>query len=171
MNEEENEYLWKSDEELDDVGDEPRDVADEKDADDDGGGARDAHGAGVRDAALPAHHVAAEPRGAGRLVAPELAVDERVEDGQHADGGDEVHEEVEEVDVHLRRVILQVSVTTTDTCAKCREPSLLSDTTLDAICSYSCSNGGIQISDVSLRPAKNAFNRRAPTVLTKGTLN
>ena len=78
MNEEENEYLWKSDEELDDVGDEPRDVADEKDADDDGGGARDADGAGVRDAALPAHDVAAEPRGAGRLVAPELAVDERV---------------------------------------------------------------------------------------------
>ena len=53
-NEGENTYLRKSDEELDDVGDEPRDVADEKDADDDGGGARDADGAGVGHAALPA---------------------------------------------------------------------------------------------------------------------
>ena len=124
MNEEENEYLWKSDEELDDVGDEPRDVADEKDADDDGGGARDADGAGVRDAALPPHHVAAEPRGAGRLVAAQLAVDERVEDGEHADGGDEVHEEIEEVDVNLwimnfpsnfsifKKLISRVSLTT-----------------------------------------------------------
>ena len=99
-------------------------MADEKDADDDGGGARDADGAGVRDAALPAHDVAAEPRGAGRLVAPELAVDERVEDGEHADGGDEVHEEIEEVDVNLwimnfpsnfsifKKLISRVSLTT-----------------------------------------------------------
>ena len=76
-------------------------MADEKDADDDGGGARDADGTRVRDAALPPHHVATETRGALRPIAAQLAVDERVEDGQHGHGNEEVHQEVEEVDVHL----------------------------------------------------------------------
>ena len=96
-------YRRQRNEELDDVGDEPRHVASEEDADDDGGGARDADGARVGDAALAlaARRVAPQPRRALLAVAPQLAVDERVEDGQHADGHHQVHQEVEEVDVHL----------------------------------------------------------------------
>ena len=96
-------YLGKRYEELDGVGDEPRHVADEKDGDDDGGGARDADGARVGHAARPADDVAAERGAGGGLAAAQLPENERVEDGEHADGRHEVHQEVEEVDVHLRR--------------------------------------------------------------------
>ena len=107
------EYLGKRDEEFDGVGDEPRHVADEEDCDDDGGRAGDADGARVGHAARPADDVAAQ-RGAaaGGLAAAELQVDERVEDGEHADGRHEVHEEVEEVHVHLRRDRTERGLTT-----------------------------------------------------------
>ena len=101
-------YRRQRNEELDDVGDEPRYVAAEEDADDDGGGARDADGARVGDAALAlaaARHVAPQPRRALLAVAPQLAVDERVEDGEDAHRRHQVHQEVEEVDVHLCCVI------------------------------------------------------------------
>ena len=100
-------YLWQLlREQLHQVGNEPWQVAHDEHAHDGDGDAREPH---VALAQRLSQLLAAAARVAPQLATHELvlaegAVDEAIEDHEHGRGDDEVHQPVQEIDVHLEKM-------------------------------------------------------------------